>query len=121
MRILKIIHGYPTRYNAGSEVYSQTLCRCLSRHHEVHVFSREENPFEPDFELRREVDGSRGQIALHLINIPQEKFRYRYQQPGVDQALGQILDQIRPDIVHMGHLNHLSTSLVSEVVKRKIP
>ena len=25
MRVLKVIHGYPMRYNAGSEVYSQTL------------------------------------------------------------------------------------------------
>jgi glycosyltransferase involved in cell wall biosynthesis len=26
MKILKVIHGYPMRYNAGSEVYTQTLC-----------------------------------------------------------------------------------------------
>ena len=26
MRILHVIHGYPMRYNAGSEVYTQTLC-----------------------------------------------------------------------------------------------
>jgi len=27
MKILKVIHGYPIRYNAGSEVCSQTLCQ----------------------------------------------------------------------------------------------
>jgi hypothetical protein len=47
MRILKVIHGYPRRYNAGSEVYSQTLCQALAARHEVHVFTREENPFAP--------------------------------------------------------------------------
>ena len=42
MKILKVIHGYPMRYNAGSEVYSQTLCLGLAaRGHEVHVFTRE--------------------------------------------------------------------------------
>lgn len=42
MRVLKVIHGYPMRYNAGSEVYSQTLCHGLAERHEVHVFTREE-------------------------------------------------------------------------------
>jgi len=32
MKILKVIHGYPMRYNAGSEVYSQTLCHALVGH-----------------------------------------------------------------------------------------
>ena len=40
MKILKVIHGYPMRYNAGSEVYSQTLCHGLSKKHTVEVFSR---------------------------------------------------------------------------------
>ena len=44
MKVLKVIHGYPMRYNAGSEVYSQTLCHQLAKSHEVHVFTRAENP-----------------------------------------------------------------------------
>ena len=52
MKILKVIHGYPMRYNAGSEVYSQTLCHGLAARHEVHVFTREEDAFAPDFRLR---------------------------------------------------------------------
>ena len=47
MKILKVIHGYPMRYNAGSEVYSQMLCQGLAEHHEVHVFSRIEDSFAP--------------------------------------------------------------------------
>ena len=36
MKILKVIHGYPPQYNAGSENYSQILCSGLSaRGHEV--------------------------------------------------------------------------------------
>ena len=30
MKILQVIHGYPMRYNAGSEVYTQTLCQGLA-------------------------------------------------------------------------------------------
>ena len=41
MKILQVIHGYPMRYNAGSEVDTQTLCRALAQRHDVHVFTRE--------------------------------------------------------------------------------
>ena len=55
MKILKVIHGYPMRYNAGSEVYSQTLCQALAERHEVHVFTRMENPFLPDYAVKKEL------------------------------------------------------------------
>ena len=63
MKILQVIHGYPMRYNAGSEVYTQTLCRGLAEHHEVHVFTREEDPFAPDFRVRAERDADDPRIA----------------------------------------------------------
>ena len=55
MHILKIIHGYPPTYNAGSEVYSQSICNELSKHHKVSVFTREENPYTPDFGIRKKT------------------------------------------------------------------
>jgi glycosyltransferase involved in cell wall biosynthesis len=121
MKILKIIHGYPPLYNAGSEVYSQMLCHGLSDKHDVHVFTREENLFEKDFSMRLSQDNLKSTITLHLINIPLEKFRYRLQHPEVDQIFSNLLDKIKPDIIHIGHLNHLSTSLVYEISKKNIP
>ena len=66
MKILKVIHGYPMRYNAGSEVYSQTLCQGLADRHEVHVFTREEDPFAPDYRLRQDRDGWRTRRWLFM-------------------------------------------------------
>jgi glycosyltransferase involved in cell wall biosynthesis len=121
MKVLKVIHGYPPLYNAGSEVYSQLLCHGLAKNHEVHVFSREENPFAKDFTLRFARDTLQPEIGLHFINIPLEKFRYRYQHQSVNNVFKDLLNQVNPDIVHVGHLNHLSTSLVSEVAKHHVP
>jgi len=53
MHILKIIHGYPPNYNAGSEVYSQSVCNELAKGHKVSIFTREENPYAPDFSIRK--------------------------------------------------------------------
>ena len=112
MRALQIIHGYPPRYNAGSEVYTQTLAHGLAARHEVHVFTREENPFALDYALRRERDADNPAVALHLVNMPRSRDRYRH--AGVDQRFAEVLDSVRPDIVHGGHLNHLSTALLVE-------
>lgn len=107
------------RYNAGSEVYTQTLCHGLAGRHEVHVFTREEDPFAPDFALRHEADPDDPRVRLHLVNMPRSRDRYRH--AGVDQRFAEVLDTLQPEVVHIGHLNHLSTSLVREAATREIP
>lgn len=119
MKILQVIHGYPLRYNAGSEVYTQTLCHGLASRHEVHVFTREEDSFAQDYALRTEQDRDDPRVTLHLVNVPRTRDRYRH--TGVDQRFAELLDRLQPDLVHVGHLNHLSTSLLVEAAARELP
>ncbi len=117
MHILKIIHGYPPNYNAGSEVYSQSICNELSKFHKVSVFSREENPYSPDFNIRKETQNSN--LDFYLANNPQGKDGYRHKQ--LDINFSKLIAEIKPDIAHIGHLNHLSTGIVDELNKQHIP
>lgn len=120
MKILKVIHGYPMLYNAGSEVYSQTLCHGLVRHgHQVQVFTREEDSFSPDGAVRIAYDQDEPRIKIHLVNNPRQRDRYRLSV--VDQRFAEVLESFQPDLVHIGHLNHLSTSLVAEAKRRGLP
>lgn len=119
MRILLGIHGYPMRYNAGSEVYTQSLAHELSSTHEVHVFTRHENSFLPEYQYSVEQDPSNERVTLHLVNMARARDRYRHEE--VDRLFGCLLDRLKPDVVHIGHLNHLSTSLVFEAHNRRIP
>ncbi len=120
MKVLQVIHGYPMRYNAGSEVYTQTLCHGLSdAGHEVHVFTREEDSFAEDFAIHRERDADDSRVALHVINNPRSRDRYRH--AGIDARFVEVLESLRPDVVHIGHLNHLSTSIVREAAARGVP
>jgi glycosyltransferase involved in cell wall biosynthesis/MoaA/NifB/PqqE/SkfB family radical SAM enzyme len=119
MKILQVIHGYPMRYNAGSEVYTQTLCQGLAARHEVHVFTREEDSFGPDYRLRREADPDDPRVRLHVVNVPRSRDRYRH--AGVDSRFAESIEEVSPDVVHVGHLNHLSTSLVFEASRMGIP
>lgn len=111
MKILKVIHGYPDRYSAGSEVYSQTLCHALvKRGHEVVVFTRHEDPYQQEYTVHWEQDRLCPEIKLCLINMAQS--RDGYQHECVDRAFQNLLDHYQPDLVHFGHLSHLSTSIV---------
>jgi glycosyltransferase involved in cell wall biosynthesis len=117
MHILKIIHGYPPNYNAGSEVYSQSICNELSKYHKVSVFTREENPYASCFSIRKQQINDN--LTLYLVNNPNGKDGYRHKQ--MDDKFAELIKQLKPDIAHIGHLNHLSTGLIDEVKKLQIP
>lgn len=117
MHILKIIHGYPPNYNAGSEVYSQSLCNELSKEHKVSVFTREENPYTPDFVIRKETQNN--SLDFYFVNNPQGKDGYRHKE--LDNNFAKLVKKIKPDIAHVGHVNHLSTGIIDELNKLNIP
>ncbi len=117
MHILKIIHGYPPLYNAGSEIYSQSVCNEFSKRHKVSVFTREENLYAKDFTIRKEPRNAN--LCLYIVNNPQGKDGYRHKQ--MDEAFGRMIDEIKPDIAYIGHLNHLSTGIIDELYSRHIP
>jgi glycosyltransferase involved in cell wall biosynthesis len=117
MKILKIIHGYPPQYNAGSEVYSQSICDELCKENEVFVFTREENPYQPDFSIRKE--NAKNNLTLFYVNMAQGKDGFKHKV--IDEKLSEIVAEIRPDVAHVGHLNHLSTGIVKVLKEMKIP
>ena len=111
MKILKVIHGYPPYYSAGSEVYSQILAHELADNHEVQVFTRHENSFLPDFLYSTVLDYGDPRILLHLINIPTTKYSHKFINEEVNIRFSKIIEDFNPDLIHFGHLNHLSISL----------
>lgn len=122
MRILQVVHGYPPRYNAGSEVYTQTLSRSLANTHDVMVFSRFEDPFLQPYVQTVEYDvanDGKKRIPIRMLNLG--NFRDRYRHDEVDAAFDQCLEEFNADIVHIQHLSHLSTSLVMAAAAKKVP
>jgi glycosyltransferase involved in cell wall biosynthesis len=107
------------RYNAGSEVYTQALAHGLADEHEVHVFTRREDPFDADFAVSRERDRDDPRVALHVVNVPRERDRYRH--PDITARFQELLDEVDPDVVHVGHLNHLSTTIPAAARDRAVP
>jgi glycosyltransferase involved in cell wall biosynthesis len=81
------------------------------------VYSREENPYRPCFAIRHQPVQSG--FDMYFVNHPQGKDGYRH--PDMDEGFGRLLDLIKPDIAHVGHLNHLSTGLLEQLYQRHIP
>ena len=118
-KILLVIHGYPRRYNAGSEVYTQTLAHALrDAGCEVAVFAREEDAFLPDYHLRVERDPLRDDIAVYLVNHARANARFHNHY--IDTVFAGVVDAYRPDVVHFGHLSHLSVGLPAVAKSRRL-
>ena len=120
MRVLKVIHGYPPYYSAGSEVYSQNLCHELSKQgHEVMVFTREELTGQSDVTIRDEADEMDPKIMVRRINMANHKDRYVHKP--LDTIFEHTITEYKPDVVHFGHLNHLSMNLPIVASKHGLP
>ncbi len=108
MHILQVNHGYPMRYNAGSEVYTRTLAMALAaRGHRVSVFARQEDPHLPEYTITEERDGD---IPVFLANMARSQHRFQHDE--LDRAFAALLARLQPEVVHFHHLNHLSVGLV---------
>ena len=73
------------------------------------VFTREELSGLPDATIRDEQDDIVSSIKVRRVNMANHKDRYIH--PPLDEAFRRTLDEFKPDVVHFGHLNHLSMNL----------
>lgn len=110
MRILQVIHGYPPHYMAGSEVYTYNLTNELARHAEVAVFTRIEDPYAPDYQVR---DTHESDILVRRVNKPSRDYTLhdKYEDEKIDEAFREMMRTFQPHVVHIGHLSHLSTNI----------
>jgi glycosyltransferase involved in cell wall biosynthesis len=121
MRILQIVHSFPFINQAGTEVYTYNLSLELSKRHEVYVFTRICNTNQKDYEVTEQnING----ITVYLINNTFKycnSFEMYYENGTIDKKFTEILDEIKPDIVHIQHLVFLSTGLIKKINNRGIP
>ena len=121
MKILKVIHGFPPDYMAGSEVYSYHLVKeLINQDIDTFVFTRVENEFDDNYKIYNEKFED---IQIQRVNKPKRDYLYedKFYDDKIDEIFKEYLANIKPDIVHFGHLSHLSTSLIKIVKEFNIP
>lgn len=118
LRILMVMHGYPPYYMAGSEIYAYNLARELAKGYEVYVFHRVEDKKKPLYQITDRIDQN---VHIRLVNNfePQNaNFYDKYLNPKIDDLFREYVKLVKPDVVHIGHLSHLSTQ-IPIIVKRE--
>ncbi len=111
LKVLFVVHGFPPETTAGTEVLTLSLAKALKRRgHDVTVFHRVGDTSLPNYTLRESTfDGLKViQIANHLQfkNIEET-----YQNKEVEARFREVLERVRPDVVHFEHMIHLSATL----------
>ncbi len=128
MKILFVSHGFPPKQVAGTEQHVYHLCRAfqdgrvrcdLEPVRPVVVVPVTEPSRPPFLWDRREVDG----IPIVELRVARDRPDYlgMYRNARVDEAFGRILDEERPDVVHVHHLLDLSLGCLEASLRRAIP
>lgn len=121
MRILEAIHDFLPDHRAGSEIYTYNLSRALqARGHEVSLLFTEKRPEREQFSW---VAGAYDGLPFHEIvyNRVFHDIADLYDDPRMEAPIGVVLDEVRPDAVHIQSLVYLGLGLVRACVARRIP
>ena len=118
MRLLIAHQAYPPE-GGGAELYTEALARTLARNHDVSVLYAERDSNRPDLALR---ETQRDGVRLLTLNNPHAQAAgfESYRDPRVTAAAARLLDERRPELLHVGHLRGLSSGLVHEARQRGI-
>jgi len=129
MKVVLVVHQFFPRHQTGTEVYTYGLARELSTRHTVSLFYRE-HYFDRDIPPGLfEEDATVDSLSVHRIYINQPRSRLNfytrflstYANPDVEESFARYLDRVKPDIVHIQHLAHLSGGLIDVAKEKGIP
>lgn len=111
LRILQVVHGYPPREVAGVEQHTRALVHHLVRRgHHVHVLAATRAPGMPQYAQIQDHD-QQVPITRIVNNIPARPLGQAESDPAIDHTVHQLTTQFQPDIVHIQHLQFLSTGM----------
>lgn len=130
MRILQVAHGYPPNERGGAELVTQTLAEALiQRGHTVAVFARTADPSAIEFSIKREGYDPRLSVGggvptvFRVVNNHRQisTFGMEYANPFVNESFKSVLDDFRPDVVHVQHIAHLSGEVITGAARLGYP
>jgi len=121
MKILQIVHDFPPHNAAGTEIYAYSLCRKLSEGHKVFVFHRVSDLKRKECEVDRNKFEGLDIFTINNTFRSCNSFERFYRDDDITRQFVKILDKVKPDLVHIQHLIFLSTTIIAEIKKRKIP
>ena len=120
MRILHVTHQYMPEYVGGVELYTRWLTHAqMQAGHEVSVFYRRGGE-GTGLESRNE-ESVRVWAVWHGPVTPVRRLRATLWEPSLIPLFERVLDETRPEIVHVEHLMGLPVALIDVLRRHRIP
>lgn len=108
MRVLLLSHGYPPREAAGTEQHVATVAEGLrARGHTVLVCAATRAPGRPQYALLPEGAG----LVRLVNNLPGRPLGQAEVDRAIEAAVGRVVAGFAPEVVHVHHLQFLSSGL----------
>ncbi len=122
LRVLHVSNLFPPYFIGGAEIIAQRHARALaSRNHEIRVFAGRLDPRAPRYAAVRERQGpiKITRVALRLEDLSAEE--RNHDRPEIAQLFGEMLDEWRPDVVHVHNLAGLGVEIIERSRNEGIP
>ena len=120
--MLHIVHGWPPFAIAGTEQYAAWLARLQAQSSEVVVYARAALPQYRDGDSLSYQEGAlRIRLRVNHFHRRDPLARNALRDRSMERELRTLLDEVRPEIVHVHHLAGHAASLLSVVRQARIP
>ncbi len=120
MRILQLVHQYLPEYVGGTEFYTQWLSHELSqRNHDISIFYRHDG--ELNGKKNRFDDAVFVWESWHGTLTPTRRFLATFSDRPITNAFAEVLQEIKPDLVHVHHAMGMPVSIFDEIKQFKTP
>lgn len=109
MRITYIVHGYPPSEHAGTEQHTALLVEAMKNlGHTVQVISATRSIGHPHLHI---IENPIENIVRIVNNIPSRPLSASEIDKNVAHIITSLVDKFAPDIIHIQHIQFLSSSL----------
>jgi len=117
---LYLVHQYPPEHVGGTELYTQSVARMLAgMGHQAGIFYRDHGAGH-GLELHRDENVALWRAWSSPEN-PTRRFMATFGDVTVERLFERVLDDFRPDLVHVQHLMGLPAQLLRVLLQRRIP
>ena len=121
-RVLHVVHGWPPFARGGTEQYAASLARRQATFREVAAFARLADPARAQYEPVEMLDhGVRVHFRVNNFVQRDPLARNALHDGHMNRALAGLLDEFRPDLVHVHHLAGHGASLLGVARRRGVP
>jgi glycosyltransferase involved in cell wall biosynthesis/GT2 family glycosyltransferase len=122
LRVLHVVHGWPPWNHAGTELYAAWLVRHQAAYRQVTVYSRIADAARSRGDALELLDqGARVRLMVHNFTERNPFTRNALHDGLLAADFARLLDEERPELIHVHHLAGHAATLLAAARRRRLP